>query len=58
MIEYGFVKEVESSFDELCEKLPDDLQKEGFGVLTKIDIQAKLREKLGVDFNRYIIRIM
>ena len=35
--------------------LEASLKNEGFGVLCKIDIQAKLKEKLGVDFPRYVI---
>ena len=33
----------------------EELKKEGFGVLTEIDIQAKLKEKLGIDFKKYVI---
>ena len=55
MIEYGFVKQVSQSFEDVCSLLPDALQKEGFGILTNIDIQEKLKEKLGVHVNRYII---
>lgn len=55
MIEYGFVKELDKSFDEVCEMLPAEFSKEGFGVLTRIDIKEKLKEKLGIDFKRYMI---
>ncbi|HSK71054.1 MAG TPA: DUF302 domain-containing protein [Pyrinomonadaceae bacterium] len=52
---YGFSKTVELSFDETVERTRDALQKEGFGVLSEIDIDEKLKEKLGVDFRRYKI---
>jgi uncharacterized protein (DUF302 family) len=55
MISYGYVKELEKRFEEVYEVLPGELQKEGFGVLTKIPIHEKLHEKLGVDFTRYMI---
>lgn len=55
MIEYGFVKELDKPFDEVWEELPAEFNKEGFGVLTRIDIQEKLKEKLGIDFKRYMI---
>jgi len=55
MIEYGFVKSIDKSFDDVCKILPEEAQKEGFGILTKIDIKEKLQEKLGVDFTRYTI---
>ena len=55
MIDYGFVKELDKSFEDVCEILPAELQKEGFGILTKIDVKEKLKEKLGIDFKKYII---
>lgn len=55
MISYGFIKELEKSFEEICKSMPDQLQKEGFGVLTKIPIHDKLKEKIGVDFKKYMI---
>lgn len=42
-------------FDEAIEKVTEELKKEGFGVLTEIDIKATLKKKLGVDFYNYRI---
>jgi uncharacterized protein (DUF302 family) len=55
MTEYGFVKKVNGSFEVVCEVLPDILQREGFGIITRIPLHEKLREKLGVTVNRYLI---
>ena len=52
---YGFVRHVELSFNEALEKVTVELQKEGFGVLTDIDVKATLRKKLDVDFTEYRI---
>jgi uncharacterized protein (DUF302 family) len=43
------------TFDKAIEKVTDELQKEGFGVLTEIDIKATLKKKLDVDFYNYRI---
>ncbi|MBE0423104.1 MAG: DUF302 domain-containing protein [Lutibacter sp.] len=43
------------TFDEAIEKVTAELQKEGFGVLTEIDIKATLKKKLDVDFYNYRI---
>jgi uncharacterized protein (DUF302 family) len=44
-----------TSFDEAIEKVTAELKKEGFGVLTEIDMQATLKMKIGVDFRKYVI---
>jgi uncharacterized protein (DUF302 family) len=43
------------TFQEAIEKVTAELQKEGFGVLTEIDIKATLKKKLDVDFYNYRI---
>ncbi len=43
------------SFDHAVERAIEGLKKEGFGVLTEINIHEKLNEKLGVDFRKYRI---
>jgi uncharacterized protein (DUF302 family) len=55
MIDYGFTKELDISFDESVTKVTEALRKEGFSVLTTIDVQQKFKEKLGIDFRRYLI---
>jgi len=53
--EIGMKREVRGTFDEVLARVPEALKAEGFGVLTRIDVQATLKEKLGVDFRRYQI---
>jgi uncharacterized protein (DUF302 family) len=55
MIDYGFTKELDISFDETVTKVTEALKREGFSVLTTIDVQQKFKEKLGIDFHRYLI---
>ncbi len=52
---YGFRKELEIDFDDAVGKVREALQKEGFGVLTEIDVKATLKKKLGVDYDNYLI---
>lgn len=54
-IKYGFGKTVESSFEAAVEKVTQELQKEGFGVLTDIDVAATLKNKLNPDMLPYRI---
>ena len=42
-------------FDEAIEKVTEELKKEGFGILTEVDVQATLKKKLNVDFRKYRI---
>ena len=55
MINYGFTKELNIDFDRAVERATESLKKEGFGVLTTIDVKEKFREKLGIDFKKYVI---
>jgi len=53
--DYGDVRTTKLRFDEALAQMEVALKKEGFGVLCQIDIQAKLKEKLAIDFPRYVI---
>jgi len=55
MINYGFTKEVKLPFEEMIAVVTEELKKEGFGILTRIDVQEKFKEKLGIDFKKYVI---
>lgn len=46
-------KQLETTYEDALARLPEALQAEGFGVLTEIDFQKTLKQKLGVDFRRY-----
>jgi uncharacterized protein (DUF302 family) len=52
---YGFGKSVPMSFDEAMTKVTAELQKEGFGVLTEIDVAGTLKKKLGYNMPPYRI---
>ena len=52
---YGTTREVSLPFDKAVEKVTEELKKEGFGVLTTIDVKETLKKKLDVDFPRYLI---
>ena len=53
--EMGFEVKLRDSYDEALEKVTAALKKEGFGVLTRIDMKATMKEKLGADFRPYAI---
>ena len=52
---YYFSKILNVSFDEAILKVTDELKKEGFGILTDIDVKEALKKKLNVDFKKYRI---
>ena len=54
-MKYYFSKTVTLSFDDAIEKVMAELKKEGFGVLTDIDVKQTLKKKLNVDFKKYRI---
>ncbi len=52
---YYFTKIVEGTFSKVIEDVTKELQKEGFGILTEIDVKATLKKKLDIDFRNYRI---
>ena len=52
---YYFNKTLNISFDEAVARVTDELKKERFGILTKIDVKETLKKKLDVDFKQYVI---
>ena len=52
---YGFSKETSLSFEQAITRTTEELAKEGFGVLTTIDVKETLKKKIDVDFKKYTI---
>lgn len=52
---YAHRVELDIPYETAIERATEALKAEGFGVLTEIDMKEKLKEKIGVDFQRYII---
>jgi uncharacterized protein (DUF302 family) len=52
---YAFGKVVDAQFAEVELKVRTELSKEGFGILSEINVQNKFKEKLGRDFREYVI---
>lgn len=53
--QYGIAVSVNLSYDQAVERIRAELAKEGFGVLTEIDVRATLKKKIGADFRPYVI---
>lgn len=51
----GFSKTLNAGFETAIPKLTEELKKEGFGILTEIDVQETLKKKIGVEFKKYKI---
>ena len=52
---YYFSKIIKGTFNQVLERVTATLKKEGFGVLTEIDVKETLKKKLDVDFHNYMI---
>lgn len=52
---YYFSKILNEDFDTAIEKVTGELKKEGFGILSNIDLQGALKKKLDVDYRKYRI---
>jgi uncharacterized protein (DUF302 family) len=55
MTTYSLNKKVKLSFEETIQRLTEELRKEGFGILTQIDVKETFKKKLGQDFQPYTI---
>ena len=54
-MKYGFSKSVDLPYEQAIDKITVELKKEGFGVLTTIDVKDTLKKKIDVDFKKYTI---
>lgn len=52
---YHYSKTIEDTFENAIDRTVEELKKEGFGVLTEIDVKETLKMKLDVDFRKYKI---
>ena len=52
---YYFSTKIAGTFEDVIDRTREALKTQGFGIISEIDIQAALREKIGVDFRRYTI---
>ncbi len=52
---YYFSKKITMNFEEAIARVTEELKKEGFGILTEIDVKDTLKKKLNVDFHKYRI---
>ena len=54
-MKYYFSKTLNEDFESVIDKVTEELKKEGFGILTEIDVKETLKKKLDVDFKKYRI---
>ena len=52
---YAVVRDLDGSFEEVVARVKEALSEEGFGVLSEIDVEGAMREKLGEDVGPYLI---
>jgi uncharacterized protein (DUF302 family) len=52
---YYFSKTLDIDYEHALQRVTEELQKEGFGVLTEIDVKETLKKKMDVDFKKYKI---
>jgi uncharacterized protein (DUF302 family) len=54
-VSYYFKKTLSIGFDQAIQRIIEELKKEGFGILTKIDVKETIKKKLNEDFRKYHI---
>ena len=52
---YSYTAKTDRAFEEAVARVKETFKEQGFGVLTEIDIQATLREKIGAEIEPYVI---
>jgi uncharacterized protein (DUF302 family) len=57
MLNYGFAKEISASFEETLDKVSNELKKEGFGILTQIDVMDSQLHSLKSSYSATVCRI-
>jgi uncharacterized protein (DUF302 family) len=55
MVNYGFTKEMDIPYGIVIERVKEALKKEGFGIMTEIDVKDKMKKELGIDMGKYMI---
>jgi uncharacterized protein (DUF302 family) len=54
-MEYYITRKIKGEFDKIIPIITEELAREGFGIITTIDVQQTLKNKIGVDFRKYVI---
>lgn len=54
-MKFDISRKTGESFEQTISRLTEELKKEGFGIITSVDMKEKFKEKLGVDFRKYTI---
>ncbi|MGE5521461.1 MAG: DUF302 domain-containing protein [Candidatus Dadabacteria bacterium] len=54
-MDYNISKKINKPFSEVISLVSEELKKEGFGIISEVDLKAKFKEKLGIDFRNYTI---
>lgn len=54
-MEYGFTRTVHLPYEAAVKRVTEELKNQGFGVLTTIDVKETLKQKLNIEFTRYVI---
>ncbi len=54
-MDYQYKRQVNLSYEDAVAKTREALKKEGFGIITEIDVKAVVKNKLGIDFDKYLI---
>jgi len=54
-LEYGIGRDLDQPFQEVLDRVREALKAEGFGVITEIDVQKTMKEKLGIDGRPHVI---
>lgn len=57
IMNYYISRKIDATFDQAVDRVKESLEKEGFSVLSEIDLQEKMKEKLHVKFKKYKILI-